>query len=94
MQTDPTVPPHKCSPSHTAIGQRRKITPPPQAKDHSAPKAHLLPLPLRKPVTLTLSYRGGAEGWVEVRARGAIWRFPGSTAIHDICLLVHGHHLT
>lgn len=91
--TDEVVP-HKCSPSHTAATVGRKITPPPQAKDHSAAKPHLLPLALRKPVTLTLSYRGGSEGWVEVRARGAVWRFTGPTAIHDVCLLVHGHRLT
>lgn len=93
MPTDAPVPPHKCSPSHTSLAKPVKIGQPPQANVDSGPKAHLLPLALRKPVTLTLSYRGGAEGWVEVRARGAIWRFPGSTVIHDICLLVHGHRL-
>ena len=40
--------------------------------------------PVRKPLPLTLKYRGGAEAWVEIHSRGEIARFPGSTAIYDV----------
>jgi hypothetical protein len=48
---------------------------------------------LKRPVTVVLKYRGGPEGWVEVRARGRIWRRPGFTAIHDVLIEVLGHRL-
>lgn len=38
----------------------------------------------RKPQHVTISYRGGAEAWVEVHARGDLGRYPGHTAIIDI----------
>lgn len=38
----------------------------------------------RKPTTLTIKYRGGPECWVEVHARGRIWRRPGNVAIIDM----------
>lgn len=53
----------------------------------------MLPWPYKRPVTVVLKYRGGPEGWVEVRARGRIWRRPGCTAIHDVLLTVLGHRL-
>lgn len=38
----------------------------------------------RDPLTLTVRYRGGAEAWWEVKARGRSWRFPGYLAFHDV----------
>lgn len=38
----------------------------------------------RSPLTLTVTYRGGSEGWYEVRARGRTYRRPGWVAIHDL----------
>jgi hypothetical protein len=40
--------------------------------------------PMRKPLPLTIKYRGGAEGWVEIHSRGNILRVPGSTSIYDV----------
>jgi hypothetical protein len=34
--------------------------------------------------TLTIKYRGGAEAWYEVSARGERGRFPGHRALHDV----------
>lgn len=42
----------------------------------------------RDAITLTVKYRGGAEGWWEVKARGREWRFPGVYALHDVMRVV------
>lgn len=55
--------------------------------------ASLLPWNQRKPVTVVLKYRGGPEGWVEIRARGRVWRRPGATAIHDVLMMCLGQRL-
>lgn len=44
----------------------------------------LPPWPLRRPMTLSVKYRGGAEAWYEIHARGSSGRFVGSTALHDV----------
>jgi hypothetical protein len=38
----------------------------------------------RKPIKLTVTYRGGPECWVEIHSRGRIGRYPGYVAIVDI----------
>lgn len=38
----------------------------------------------RDPLSLKISYRGGAECWYEIHARGSIGRFPGHVALHDV----------
>lgn len=41
----------------------------------------------RKPesrLTLTISYKGGAEAWWLIEARGRTATFPGHRAIHDV----------
>lgn len=52
-----------------------------------------MPWSLKKPVTVRLKYRGGAEGWIEVRGRGRTRRYPGATALHDVLLTFLGHRL-
>jgi len=32
---------------------------------------------------VSIQYRGGPEAWYEIRARGRIYRFPGSMYLHD-----------
>lgn len=63
------------------------------ASEASPPKGSLLPWPRSKPMTIVIKYRGGPEGWVEVRARNRVWRRPGSTAIYDLMCEVFGWHL-
>lgn len=39
---------------------------------------------MREPLTLTVRYRGGSEGWWQIEARGRIWRRPGVLCLHDV----------
>jgi hypothetical protein len=44
-------------------------------------------LPWRNPreaLTIEVVYRGGQEGFIEVRARGVVKRFPGHLALFDV----------
>lgn len=54
----------------------------------SAPKGHRwrrrARLDWRKPVHVTLKFRGGPEAWVEVHARGDFARYPGWVALVDV----------
>jgi hypothetical protein len=38
----------------------------------------------RKPLQVVVTYRGGAECWWELRARGKVVRVPGALAIEDV----------
>lgn len=38
----------------------------------------------RDPLTITVRYRGGAEGWWVVQARGRVGAFPSSMALIDV----------
>lgn len=40
----------------------------------------------REPLTIKVSYRGGAECWWEIHARGAVIRRPGHLALHDVLM--------
>lgn len=42
-------------------------------------------------MTIVIKYRGGPEGWVEVRARGRVWRRPGTTALYDLIVTLFGY---
>lgn len=68
--------------------RRVKIARPPEAMTAQRPTGlrwrRLPRIDWRKPQHLTISYRGGAEAWVEVHARGDLGRYPGHTAIIDI----------
>lgn len=58
----------------------------------SAAKPHLRRLAerdARAPLQVQVSYRGGAEAWWELRARGRVWRFPGHHSIHDVLMWVN-----
>jgi hypothetical protein len=43
----------------------------------------------RQPLTMTIKYRGGSEGWVEIHARGEILRVPGYRAIIDLLFMLN-----
>lgn len=74
--------------STTWAWRRVKIAPAPQANvTASASEATLKGLlrwPRRKPLNITLKYRGGPECWWEIRARGRTIRRPGYIALHDL----------
>jgi hypothetical protein len=45
----------------------------------------LTPWPIRRrPLHLTIKYRGGAAAWVEIHARGRMGRYSGERAIIEI----------
>lgn len=67
--------------------RRVKVRRPAGGQGDSAAKPlrwfHLPPWPTRRPLSITVLYRGGPEAWYEIRARGTAGRFPGHVALHD-----------
>jgi hypothetical protein len=43
----------------------------------------------KAPLSVTLQYRGGPEAWVEIRTRGAVWRYPGYVDIASVVLEIN-----
>lgn len=78
---------NSCSPSTRWVWKQVKMSRPPEANSDSAPKArrwYTLPaLDWRRPFTIRVKYRGGAECWFEIHARGQIGRFPGHVSLYD-----------
>lgn len=67
--------------------KRVKMARPPEASS-TAPSAARFRNALpgrdpRKPLPVTVKFRGGAECWYEVVSRGTTWRFPGTVCLHD-----------
>lgn len=60
----------------------------PKGQQGSTPKASRWgsrsALPPREKITIRVYYRGGAECWYEIEARGTKGRFVGLTALHDV----------
>lgn len=46
----------------------------------------------RRPLQVTVRYRGGPEAWWELSSRGRSWRFPGHVALHDVLLYINSSH--
>ena len=38
---------------------------------------------MRRPLPCVIRFRGGPELWVQIEARGRVWRFTGDTALYD-----------
>jgi hypothetical protein len=38
---------------------------------------------MRRPLPATIRFRGGPQCWVEIQARGRVFRFTGDTALYD-----------
>lgn len=69
------------------VGQPRVTRPPARASKHVASGARwarYARLRPRERITLTIRYRGGAEAWYEIEARGSMGRFPGVVCLHDV----------
>lgn len=68
--------------------RRVKMSRAPQASGDRRPKGgrwwFLPPWNPRKPLTITVRYRGGPECWFEVKSRGGFGRFPGHVALIDV----------
>ena len=85
---------NKRTPSTTFEWRKVKISRAPQASTDSRPKG--VPAALRarrdprRPLTVTIVYRGGAEAWWELRARGMVVRRPGHVSLHDALSALEG----
>lgn len=92
MSQDPNT--NRCSPSTTWGWRKVKISTAPQANSDSRPKGvnprSLARRDPRKPLQVTIVFRGGAECWWEIRARGVVLRRPGYWAIHDVMTELEG----
>lgn len=79
-------------PSATWVCEPDKIRPPARATGAAARSAtfrlKLIRRDARKPLTATLRYRGGPEGWVQVEARGRTYRFPGHVCVYDALMRI------
>lgn len=69
------------------IPRRRRPTGKAAAKQH--PKALLVTREEREPLFLTVTYKGGAEGWVVVQARGRVVAVPGWWSLLELVLDVN-----
>lgn len=43
----------------------------------------------REPLTIRITYRGGAQCWYLIEARGSRGAFPGVLALHDVMREIH-----
>jgi hypothetical protein len=44
----------------------------------------------RRPIWITLKYRGGSEAWWEITFRGETRRYPGHLSLHELGSIVNG----
>lgn len=74
--------------STTFVWRRVKMKPPPAGHDTARAKRgrwrHLRRWPRAEALTLKVQYRGGAESWWLVTARGHSGVFPGHAALEDV----------
>lgn len=74
-------------PSTRWVWKKVRVPAPPEGPPARAASAASPPVSRRNPresLTVTVRYRGGAECWWQVEARGRVWRTPGVIAIHDV----------
>lgn len=84
----PNGTPNTRSSSTTGGWEYRKVRRRPKGQKPSTPKAsrwgRRSALNPRDRLTLEIHFRGGAECWYEVRARGEVGRFPGYVDLHQV----------
>lgn len=70
----------------------RKVRIPGRPEGHrdSTRRVPLAPRNDRIPLTVVVKYRGGAEAYWELRARGRVYRLPGHMYLHDAMTVVQG----
>lgn len=82
---------NKRTPSTTFGWRKVKIGQAPQAgmtgRRKATPLSALAKRDPRKPLSITVTFRGGPECWWELRARGAVVRRPGHLQLHDVLSL-------
>src|SRR5215213_8195219 len=82
-----------CSPSTTIVWETARIPrrrqPQSTAAAKQRPKSLLVTREEREPLFLTVTYKGGAEGWVIVQARGRVVPVPGWWSLLELVLDVN-----
>lgn len=82
------------STSTTWAWRRVKISRPPEATGHSRSKSvrwrRFRPTPITTKLHIEVTYKGGAEAWCLVRARGENNVVPGHMAIYDLLMEITG----
>lgn len=73
----------------TADTVARAARPNSTAGPKARPIRSLRPRNPRDPLLSTLKWRGGPEGWVEVKTRGTVVRVPGHTCVAELVLLLN-----
>ncbi len=90
MTTDPRI--EQMFPSTTWAYKKVKMKPPPARQSGVRTKRGrwhgLATWPRSRSLTVTIAYRGGAESWWLVGARGRHGVFAGSAAIEDVMAAV------
>lgn len=71
------------SPSTATVWEWAKIRRRPKGPPHRSAKL-LSALEPRDPLTITVRYLGGSEAWLEIKARGEVFKCPGHRAALDL----------
>lgn len=78
---------NKRTTSTTYAWRKVRVRTPPQAQAARRPKgvsSALEPWDKRSPLHIEVTYRGGAEAWWQLKARGRVWRRPGHLMLDDV----------
>ncbi len=86
MRTNPVD--EQVFPSTTWAWKQVKMKPPPAGHNGARAKRgrwrHLAQWPRTRKLQVTVTYRGGAESWWLIEARGSQGAFPGHAALEDV----------
>lgn len=78
--------------------KRVKVPSPPEAPSKYSAGGPLRPCmsssERRRPLTITVEYRGGQEAWYSVKGRGGVLRVSGYIAIHDVMQRVYAGEIS
>lgn len=84
--------PNKRPPSTTIGWKPVTITSAPQgtpyARRRRSSRPFLARREWRRPLTITVAYRGTSEAWVEIKARGRVWTFDGHLTLLDVLVTI------
>lgn len=86
--------PNECLPSTIHVWELAKIQTPARAGKHVRRRrssfASLPKWPRRQPLVIKVWWRGGAEAWWQLEARGVTIRRPGHVCLHDVLAEIFG----
>lgn len=93
MSTEDIRAQYECSPSTTWAYRKVKIQRRPQGSAKRRPKGSSGPLLRRRDpkeaLSMRVTYRGGAEAWWKIEARGEVYIAPGHLCLHDVMMSIN-----